>query len=32
VIRTCFAVAIPLYPFFWMIWEMISQKISLGKQ
>ena len=30
-IRMLFAILLPVYPFFWMIWEMIIQKIDIGR-
>lgn len=31
-LRLIIAVLIPPYPFFWMIWEMIAQKIQISRK
>lgn len=31
-IRIIVAVLVPPYPFFWMIWTMIQQKIAISRQ
>lgn len=31
-VRLTIAVLIPLYPFFWMIWDMIVQKIDIEEE
>lgn len=31
-LRLIVAVLIPPYPFFWMIWEMIAQKIQISRK